>query len=178
MSVTLRPVVPPQDRLLIRDVEPHTPDADELAALVEASWGAPVISRGRAHDVRELSGLLAEQDCEVVGALTYEMRDGEMEVVTIEALRAHEGVGTGLLEAATALAQAAGCRRLWLMTTNDNLDALRFYQRRGMRLVAVHPGAVDAARRRKPSIPEVGAHGIPLHDELELEIGLTGPWRT
>ena len=67
---------------------------------------------------------------------------------------------------------AAGCRRLWLITTNDNLAALRFYQRRGFELVAVHRRAVAAARRLKPEIPLVGAHGIPIRDEIELEMAL------
>ncbi|WP_215909533.1 hypothetical protein [Streptacidiphilus fuscans] len=58
----------------------------------------------------------------------------------------------------------------WLVTTNDNLDALRFYQRRGLRIVGVAPGAVDAARRFKPSIPVTGEYGIPLRDELTLEL--------
>jgi hypothetical protein len=31
---------------------------------------------------------------------------------------------------------------------------------------------VDEARRLKPSIPLVGDHGIPVHDELELELPL------
>jgi hypothetical protein len=62
---------------------------------------------------------------------------------------------------------------VWLVTTNDNLVALRFYQRRGFRLSALRPGAVDEARRRlKPAIPDAGAFGIPLRDELELELRL------
>jgi hypothetical protein len=57
-----------------------------------------------------------------------------------------------------------------VLTTNDNVDALRFYQRRGFRLAELHPGAVDEARARlKPEIPRVGDHGIPLRDELMLE---------
>ena len=69
----------------------------------------------------------------------------------------------------------SGARRLWLITTNDNVDALRFYQRRGFRLVRVHAGAVDRSRAAlKPGIPEAGDHGIPLRDELELEM-TTGP---
>ena len=62
---------------------------------------------------------------------------------------------------------------MWLLTTNDNLDALRLYQRHRFRLVEVRPGAVDLARRAKPSIPAVGAYGIPLRDELILERDLT-----
>jgi hypothetical protein len=83
-----------------------------------------------------------------------------------------QGVGTALIEAVKVAAIEAGCRRLWLMTTNDNLHALGFYQRRGFRLVAVYPGAVDAARLLKPEIPLLGNDGIPIRDEIELEIAL------
>ena len=69
-------------------------------------------------------------------------------------------------------AREAGCGRVWLITTNDNLRALRFYQRRGFRLVAVHPDALERSRELKPSIPEIGLDGIPLRDELELELTL------
>lgn len=161
------------ERLLVRHVEPGTRDGEAAAAIAEASWGAPVVSRQRAHDLHGLPALVAERAGQLVGVLTYEMRDGDMEVVTIDAVRRRAGVGTRLLAAAVDLARAAHCRRVWLITTNDNLDALRFYQRRSMRIVAVHPGAVDATRLLKPSIPEVGEHGIPLHDEIELEIRLS-----
>lgn len=71
------------------------------------------------------------------------------------------------------MARRAGCTRLWLVTTNDNLDALRFYQRRGFRLSRLRPGAVDLSRQTlKPEIPEVGTFGIAIRDELELELDL------
>lgn len=54
------------------------------------------------------------------------------------------------------------------MTTNDNLDALRLYQRHGFRLAALRPGAVDRSRHLKPDIPAIGAYGLPLRDELLL----------
>jgi hypothetical protein len=61
-----------------------------------------------------------------------------------------------------------GVRELWLTATNDNLDALRFHQRRGFRLVAVRAGAMEEARRLKPSIPLVGEFGIGIRDHLRL----------
>ena len=64
---------------------------------------------------------------------------------------------------------AQGGGRLWLVTTNDNLDALRFYQRRGLRITAVAAGAVDEARKIKPGIPLLGDHGIAIRDEITLE---------
>ncbi|MEV0130129.1 GNAT family N-acetyltransferase [Dactylosporangium sp. NPDC050688] len=143
--------------------------------LLTNSYGAVhVITGENGRDADRLPALVAETgDGERVGLLTYEIAATGLEIVTIDAVRPHAGIGTALLDAARAVATGAGCTRLWLITTNDNLDALRFYQRRGLRIRAVHPGAVQRARRRKPQIPEIGGHGIPLLDELELELPLT-----
>jgi GNAT superfamily N-acetyltransferase len=117
--------------------------------------------------------VVAEQDCRIVGLLTYTIADDGLEVVTIDAPTRRQCLGSELMSAATDIARKAGARRLWLITTNDNLDALRFYQRRGLRIVGVAPGAVDASRLLKPTIPLTGAYDIPLHDELMLELRLT-----
>ena len=124
------------------------------------------------HDATTLPGLVAEDDGERVGLLTYDLDGAALEVVTIDAVRPGAGVGTTLLAAVRDVAKNIGARRVWLVTTNDNLAALRVYQRRGLRLMAVHAGAVDLARELKPSIPALGAYGIPLRDELELELPL------
>jgi GNAT superfamily N-acetyltransferase len=115
--------------------------------------------------------LLAESDDgEIAGVLTYVVSGRECEILTLHAARQWRGVGTALVEALERLAAERGCRRLWVLTTNDNVDALRFYQRRGFRLAALNPQAVDDARATlKPEIPVVGAHGIPLRDELVLD---------
>jgi len=80
----------------------------------------------------------------------------------------NRGIAAALVEAAAAAARQAGADELWLVTTNDNLDALRLYQRHGFRLAEIRPAAVDEARRRKPEIPLAGDYGIPLRDELVL----------
>ncbi len=57
-----------------------------------------------------------------------------------------------------------------MVTTNDNLDALRFYQRRGFTIAEIRRRAVDESRRTlKPTIPDVGCFGIPVRDEIILE---------
>jgi ribosomal protein S18 acetylase RimI-like enzyme len=138
-----------------------------------ASWGSTtVVAHGCVYDAAALPALLAERDGVVVGLLTYAIDGRALEVVSIDAVVPHAGVGSALLTAATDLARRIGATRLWLITTNDNLDALRFYQRRGMRIVAVAPDAMDAARAIKPSIPATGRYGIPLCDELTLELRL------
>src|SRR5205823_2603833 len=97
------------------------------------------------------------------------------EITFIDAGEQFQGVGTELLQAVKQHALGAGCRRLWLVTTNDNLSALRFYQRRGFTLCVLRPNALEAARRLKPEIPLSGDYGIPLRDELELEMALPSP---
>lgn len=135
-------------------------------------WGETVVSRGAVHDPTALPGFVAEEGGERVGLLTYRIDGADCEVMTIDAFPEGAGAGTALLDAAGRAARGAGCDRVWLITTNDNLRALRFYQRRGFRLVAVHPGALERSRELKPSIPEIGLDGIPLRDELELELRL------
>jgi GNAT superfamily N-acetyltransferase len=130
-----------------------------------------VVSRGRKIRAAELPGFFyLSPRGERVGLATYEVVDDECQLVTLHAFVQFTGIGTRLLEAVREAAVDRGCRRLWLITTNDNVDALRFYQRRGFSLVTVHRGLRDVARRLKPEIPVVGAYGIPIRDEVELEM--------
>ena len=126
-------------------------------------------------DARRHPALVALDDGRVVGVLTWIDHGDSLEVLTLHAEPRGEGTGTLLLDGVRRRAATTGRSRVWLITTNDNLDALRFYQRRGFRLARLHAGAVDRSRARlKASIPEIGDHGIPIRDELELELRL-GP---
>jgi ribosomal protein S18 acetylase RimI-like enzyme len=109
---------------------------------------------------------------ECVGLVTYELDGLACEIVTIDALREGEGIGTTLLKAVEDAAREAGCERVQLLTTNNNLRALAFYQKRGFRLVRLVPGALDEERKLKPSIPLIDEHGLPIRDELHLELPL------
>jgi ribosomal protein S18 acetylase RimI-like enzyme len=122
---------------------------------------------GSVVDPLACPGLVAERDGQPVGIVTYDADGDDVEVVYIEVTAKHQGVGTRLLD---AVEDRTGAQRLWLVTTNDNLDALRFYQRRGFRIREVRPGASDEARRTlKPSMSEVGNFGIPIRDEIVVE---------
>jgi len=113
---------------------------------------------------------------ELRGVLTYDIVGDECEILTLHVEDQWTGSGTALVAAVAPIAAGAGCRRLWVVTTNDNVDALRFYQRRGFRIAAVRPGAVDEARRTlKPQIPPTGSYGIRLSDEIELEQRVAAP---
>ena len=146
-----------------------------LAALLLREWGSPqIVSRGEVHDASRTPALICAMDDQIVGLATYEITGDECELLTLDAFDRGRGIGSRLLEAVIDLARSEGCRRVWLVTSNDNLDAVRFYQRRGLRLIAVHPGAIDQAREIKPTIPLVGNYGIPIRDELEFELRLDG----
>lgn len=146
--------------------------------------GTHVVARlGETLDPLQLEGLVAERGGRPIGLATVqETAERGMEVVTLHADPPGQGAGTALLETAWRVASASGHHRLWLVTTDDNLKALHFCLRRGMRVAAVHAGAVEADRKLKPAIPAVNAaNGLPVRDLVELELptgeGLDQPAR-
>lgn len=146
-------------------------DRPWVARVLKERWhSTQIVTHGQIHQAERLPGFVAEVHDERVGLVTYRIDGRECQVVTLNSLRAGIGVGSTLLGAAREAARVADCRRIWLVTTNDNLAALRFYQRRGWRLAAIHRDALDTSRRLKPEIPRIGLDGIPLRDEIELEI--------
>jgi ribosomal protein S18 acetylase RimI-like enzyme len=156
-------------------VRPLTGRDRAWAIEVEAeSWGTPAVARlGELVDPTRLPGFIAILDGQRAGLASYAVRGDECELVTIRSVREGRGVGRALLDAVHDAAVEAGCTRLWLITTNDNLRALKLYQRWGMEIVAFHRHAATEARRHlKPSIPERSADGIPIAHELELELRL------
>ncbi|HZH28847.1 MAG TPA: GNAT family N-acetyltransferase [Azospirillaceae bacterium] len=156
--------------MLVRERTPE--DAEWIERLLVQRWGSTVmVVHGDTYDAATLPALVAgAQD----GLATYRIIGDEAELVTLDAVRPGLGVGSALVEALVDRLRGTGVRRLRVTTTNDNLDALRFYQRRSFRLLRLRAGAVDEARRIKPAIPETGAHGIPLHDEIDLWRSIPG----
>lgn len=140
-----------------------------LLALLRERWGGEtVVAHGEAMRPADLPGFVAVDPSGPVGVAAYQFADGGCELVLLESLAPGRGVGSALLGRVERAAVERGCPTVWIVTTNDNLRALAFYQNRGYRLVRVNPGAVDRARVLKPTIPLVGESGIPLHDELVL----------
>lgn len=137
-----------------------------VRSTIQQRWGSEiVVAHGVVYEPTVLPGFVAEDVGGPVGLLTYVLEGDACEIVTIDAFEEGRGIGTALIGAAMEL----GARRLWLITTNDNVRAQRFYERRGFELVAVHEGAVDRSRSAKPEIPLLGDGGVEIHDELEYE---------
>jgi N-acetylglutamate synthase-like GNAT family acetyltransferase/uncharacterized pyridoxamine 5'-phosphate oxidase family protein len=154
------------------EMRPLTPqDSEWVRQGIIHYWGdTNVVVHGKVYQPQTLPGFVAILKGNRVGLLTYALEDESCEIITITSTKPGIGIGTRLLKAVTQVAREAGCKRLCLMTTNDHLDALRFFQKRGFTLVAIHRGAVDVARQLKPLIPLIGNDQIPLHDEIELEM--------
>jgi len=145
-------------------------DREWLRQFLIEHWGSPqmVYSKG-VHQCDELPGYAAFLGEEPVGLITYAIQEGQCEIVSLDSLREERGIGTALVRAVELEAALQGATRVWLITTNDNLHALGFYQKRGYELVAIYRRAVEAARQIKPQIPLVSGDGIPIRDEIELE---------
>ena len=148
-------------------------DRQEAARFIEHHWGSTtVVSCGRVLHPHEQEGIIERRDGEIVGLVTLRVQGNEMELLTLNAAPTGQGIGSSLLLAAIDEARQRGLERVWLITTNDNLRAIGLYQRLGFRIVGVNIGGVDEARRIKPQIPETGCDGIPIHDEIRLELHL------
>jgi GNAT superfamily N-acetyltransferase len=146
-------------------------DLEWVSQFMLEHWGSnKVVSRGVVYYPQDLPGFVALYESEKVGLVTYNITGANCEIVTINSIHPSSGVGTALIEAVKDAAMKSGCKRLWLITTNDNLNALRFYQKRGFVLFALHRNALELSRTLKPGIPLIGKDGIPLRDEIELEL--------
>ena len=150
-------------------------DQEWLGQVVTAAWGLPVVTLSGVHDVAQLPGLVADQEPGggPLGVLTYRVRKGGLEVVTLNSLAEGRGAGTALLAEARRRARQAG-QRLWLSTGNDNVPAIGFYQRRGMDIVALHRNFADEVRKIKPWLPAESGGGIAFRHAIELEYPAPG----
>jgi GNAT superfamily N-acetyltransferase len=147
-------------------------DKEWVRNLLRDRWAAEfIVVHGGEFRPAELPGFIAVSGESKAGLITYRIDGRESEIMTLDSLIPGQGIGGALLEAVRHAARGSGCRRLTVVTTNDNLHALRFYQRKGFVLSALRPNAVEETRKRKP-IPLLGDDGIPIRDEIELEMML------
>lgn len=154
----------------------RTEDIALIHKITGEIWGSNIIVvHFDRYDVDDLPGLAAVLDDQIAGFLHYEIKGDSCEVLTLLSLQERKGVGSALMQAVEDLALSNGCSLMHLVTTNDNLHALGFYQRRGFHLSQLYPGRVDLERELKPAIPELGENGIPIRDEIRLEKVLVRP---
>ncbi len=146
-------------------------DRKRVAQFLIKKWGsAEIVTRGHIHHANKLPGFIAEIKNELIGLITYHIYKSQCEIVTLNSLIEKKGIGRALVDSVKDAASDAGCKRLWLITTNDNTYALRYYQKLGFRVTAYHIDAIEQSRKLKPEIAHIGMDGIPIRDEIELEM--------
>lgn len=146
-------------------------DRPDMARFIEHHWGSTkVICCGTVYYPHEHEGLIERRDDRIVGLLTWCLDGDGMQLLTLNATLEGQGIGSSLMLTAIEEGRKRALKRIWLATTNDNLRAIGFYQRLGFRMVEIHIGSIDRAREIKPQIPDVGRGGIPMHDEIVLEL--------
>ena len=136
-------------------------------------WGGPmVVTLGKLYDTSNLSGFVADGDGALLGAILYRIDKDECEISVLFSLVQNIGAGTKLLDAVIDTAKQSGVQRIWLITTNDDTQAIRFYQKYGFKLKTVHIGAIEVTRKLKNELPSLGNDNIPIEHEFEFEIFL------
>ncbi|MFT5422658.1 MAG: ribosomal protein S18 acetylase RimI-like enzyme [Phycisphaerales bacterium] len=156
------------------EIRPLVPaDKAWVRGVLNRYWASPrQVTRGKLRHADELPGFAAFRGEEAVGLITYEIVGDECEIITHNSLADDGGIGSCLLADLRTHARAQGCRRLWLVTSNDNTLAMKFYQRRDFDMIAVHRDAIADNRKLKPEMPEVGMFGIRVKHEIEMEYSL------
>jgi len=147
-------------------------DREEVARFIEEHWQSRVVmSSGKAYYPHLEQGFLERRDGQIAGLLTYHFDDdGCMEILTLNSTVEGQGIGSLLMLSAIDRARESNCKKIWLTTTNDRLRVVDFHQRLGFRLTKVRLDVVDEARKIKPQIPLTGERGVPIRDELVLEL--------
>ena len=142
----------------------------KVVSFFRENWGSSemVISTG-VYQCEKLDGFIFEENNQIIGLVTYVIRSNEIEIISLDSLQEGNGIGSALIKKVENTAKQKQIQTVSLVTTNDNLNALKFYQKRGYRIISIIPDAVNNARKIKPSIPLMGNDGIPLEDELKLE---------
>jgi ribosomal protein S18 acetylase RimI-like enzyme len=145
-------------------------DNDRISSYLKNNWsGDFLISKGKCHSCDELQGLIAEGDYSINGICLYTIVDSELEVVLIESFEENKGIGSLLMKEIESIAIENEIKKIWIVTTNDNINAIRFYLKKGYSFRKISRNALENYRKVKPGIPLIGYYGIPIMDELEFE---------
>ena len=134
-------------------------------------WGSDVlVSRGKPHKARDLEGILVYENEKIIGLGLYYIKNNECEIVLLETFAQNKGIGTRIIERIIEIAKENKYKKIWLVTTNSNINAIKFYQKKGFDISNIYINAMDEARKIKPEIPKMTDNGIKIKDEIEFEI--------
>lgn len=146
---------------------------DEINEFIKIHWfSTDMVIRGEIVDMTKVDGFAMYENEKITGLITYRIIDSECEITSLDSLEEKRGIGTALINKVRELAVKDGLKKLKLITTNDNINALRFYQKYGFDMARLYHNSMEGARKLKPAIPLIGDNSIPLRHEIEFEINL------
>jgi GNAT superfamily N-acetyltransferase len=145
----------------------------EINQFIQENWySTDIVIRGKVIDMTLVDGIAVYETNSIIGLITYEISNNECEILSLDSKQENQGIGTELINRVIEIARNHGCRKIKLITTNDNMNAIKFYQKRGFDMVRLYHDALKVSRKLKPSIPMIGEFGIPLMHEIEFEMKL------
>ena len=151
-----------------------TENENKAVSDIIKGWGSDIlVSRGKIHRAEDLDGILVYDEKKIVGLGPYHNENNDCEIVLLETFIRNKGIGSQLIERIKEIAKTKNCKRIWIITSNDNIDAIKFYQRKGFRISKIYNNAMEESRKLKPEIPYIGNYEIPIRDEIEFEMRIS-----
>lgn len=151
----------------------HKDNRNTVNEFILKNWFSTTMAvRGRIVDMTKLDGIIAIENNKIIGLITYEIVDGELEIMSLDSIYEKHGIGTKLINNVFQIAKDNNCIKIKLITTNDNINAIKFYQKRGFNISVIYKDAVAKARELKKEIPLIGDNDIPIRDEIEFILNL------
>ena len=148
-----------------------TSDRTLVDEFIRQQWyTTTMIIRGKEIDMTQKEGFYVKEQEDIIGLITYFVSDDVLEVISLNSLRENQGIGTKLVDAVIREAKDRKLKKILVVTTNDNINAIKFYQKRGFDMACLYHNALDISRKIKPEIPLIGDHSIPLRHEIEFEL--------
>lgn len=143
----------------------------QINHFINSQWfSTTMVVRGELIDMTVLDGFVVYENLNIIGLITYRIKDNECEIISLDSLKERRGIGTSLVNKVIQIAIKNKCIKVKLISTNDNINAIRFYQKRGFDMVRIYYNSLEIARKIKPSIPMMGEFNIPLKHEIEFEM--------
>ncbi len=159
------------DNIIIKKIKDK--DKNQIVDIITKEWGSIfVISKGVKYNVSNLPGYLALLDNKIVGIITFFITKNNYEIITLNSFKKNKGIGTILIDKIKKNAKKNNINKINLITTNDNINAITFYQKQGFDIKSINLNSIIESRKLKPEIPETGNFGIPIKHEIVFELDI------
>jgi ribosomal protein S18 acetylase RimI-like enzyme len=148
-----------------------TQNDNKAVSKIINGWGSDIlVARGNVYKVNDLDGVLVYENDKIIGLGLYTIKN-DCEIVLLETFIQNKGIGTKIIEKIKEIAKTNNCKKIWLITSNENINAIKFYQKRGFHISNIYLNAMEETRKIKPEIPKF-SNGIEVRDEIEFEINI------